>query len=367
MNIRTHSPIPSRLRRSAAVAAVTVLALLAAACTDGDDPTTTDDPDTGAVTAPDTTLDDPGVGEPEPRHPACEDAVHGLILRAPDGWDATPPDWGEPCRFFDSDGESIALGERPTDDAAISLRVDVGPFEDATPAEAGDADHDVDGREAMRFEEDDSLTWIVDMREGRYLTARADSAGAEVVEVLDEMVASIRWIDPRTAGEGIDPIAPPTETPIASDDFPRLDDDVLVLSDLRSAGQDGFDRVVVELDANDGAAAPSFAVEEVAGPFVDPTTGATTPVEGDVFVEIRLTPATNDLPDGSRAYEGPDRIPSPDSEVIAEVVRLRADGDEERIVVGLTDTVPVAVDTLADPTRLVVDLVHDDDLASDSD
>lgn len=362
MHTHTTPPATARPWRLAALAIVGALALLAAACTDdGEDPAPTV-PDTG--TGPDST-DDLTAAEPAPRDPACEDPVQGLILRAPEGWDATPPDWGEPCRFFDPDAEPIRSGDLPPDDAAISLRVDVGPFDQvvADESSSAEADQEVDGRDAVRIDADEALVWIVDMREGRYLTARADTADPEVGTTLDEMIDSLRWIDPRTAGEGIDPISTPAELPSSSGDFPRLDDDVLVVSDLRSAGQDGFDRVVIELGGDDGVTdTPSFSVEEVTGPFIDPTNGATTPVDGEVFVEIRVAPATNTAPDGGRAYEGPDRVPSPDSEIIAEVVRLRAEGDEERVVVGLTETAPVAVSTLTDPSRLVVDIVHDEAL-----
>jgi hypothetical protein len=288
----------------------------------------------------------------------CENADQGFALQAPPGWEVDASASGplEPCRYFDPDPGSIADGDRAPDDAEIMLSWEVGPFDEAVSAHErgtdGSGDEEtVDGRRAFRFPGDDP-TWVIDLRAGRYLTVETDTAP----DVADRMVQSVRWIEAEAAGEGLDPVDELTSGPVTSDDFPRTDSEPLVVTDVRAAGQDGFDRVVIEFDGDE---APSFDVRAVDPPHTS-ADGATVPVDGQALVRVTVVPVTIENDEGERIYEGQDRVPAPDAEVLEEVVRVSGDDGEQLLLIGLNTERAHAVAVFHDPVRLVVDISHDE-------
>ena len=148
----------------------------------------------------------------------------------------------------------------------------------------------------------------------------------------------------------------------ASDDFPR-EDGFAYLVGVRAArhgdaaAHPAFDRVVLELDGD----APSWRVAFEEPPIVEDPTGLTIDVEGEAFLRVSLHPASGLDASGDEPvarYDGPDRIPV-DGHVVTEVVLVTDHDGALAWVVGLARQAPFAVSLLADPPRLVVDVVDD--------
>ncbi|MCC5947107.1 MAG: hypothetical protein JJT89_01515 [Nitriliruptoraceae bacterium] len=159
----------------------------------------------------------------------------------------------------------------------------------------------------------------------------------------------------------VDPIGPTVDTDTKqTPGFPDGGGEPLALTDIRLAGQSGFDRLVLEFD---GDQMSPYRVAYIDPPILEDGSGNTVTVEGEAFLEVRLTAASGvvfdlDEEDGFRlSYEGPTRLRA-QTAVVTEVVRT---GDFEAtltVVIGLERRVPFAVDTLDGPNRLVVDLSH---------
>jgi len=125
------------------------------------------------------------------------------------------------------------------------------------------------------------------------------------------------------------------------------------IADVRAAGQDGFDRVVVEFTG----VVPTYRVDYADPPFVA-VNDETVEVAGTAFLRVRMDgTSTFNLDDGVPVYDGPKRVVS-DTTVVTEVVDVE---DFEGVVVwviGLDATSPARVSTLQDPGRLVIDVEH---------
>ena len=154
-----------------------------------------------------------------------------------------------------------------------------------------------------------------------------------------------------TTATGIDPLQGAGITPVST---PRGNATSL-LTAVRVARQEGFDRVVFEFEN----AAPGYKVSYIQKPVTEDASGRQLAVKGNFVVEVRMEPAaTADLSGGGdprRTYTGPTRVEGDTSEV-TEVVKA---GDFEAVltwVIGLTDKVDFKVSTLQSPARLVVDL-----------
>ena len=126
-----------------------------------------------------------------------------------------------------------------------------------------------------------------------------------------------------------------------------------LLTAVRAAAQDGFDRVTFEF-ANH---LPGYGIDYVPRPILQDGSGAELPVDGAAVLQVRMTPASGfDLSGGgTETYVGPERF-TPGTPAIVEVVRT---GDFEANltwVVGVTSQAGFKVSTLASPPRLVVDV-----------
>ncbi len=131
--------------------------------------------------------------------------------------------------------------------------------------------------------------------------------------------------------------------------------EVALLSDVRVAGQQGFDRVVFELTDSQ---VPGYDISYLDGPAIQDGSGEEVEVAGGSALEVRLAPASGvDLRSGTfeATYTGPARVRG-DTEVVTEVVRT---GDFEANltwVIGLDERVPYRVEVLSNPARVVIDL-----------
>jgi hypothetical protein len=127
-----------------------------------------------------------------------------------------------------------------------------------------------------------------------------------------------------------------------------------LLTDVRAASQDGFDRVVFEF-AN---GVPGYEVGYVEPPIVADGSGDEVAVEGAAILRVRMEPALDaDLTKESapRTYTGPNRF-SPDAAVVRELVRT---GGFEAVLawaVGLDAERPFRVTTFSEPPRIVIDV-----------
>jgi hypothetical protein len=122
---------------------------------------------------------------------------------------------------------------------------------------------------------------------------------------------------------------------------------------VRTAGQQGFDRVVVEFTG----VVPEYEVAYSDPPFID-TSGQAVPVQGEAFLRVRLNGTSQfDSINGVLLYSGPDAVTGD----TANVVEVVAVDDFEAVavwVIGLESKEPLTVSTLTDPGRLVIDIEH---------
>lgn len=135
---------------------------------------------------------------------------------------------------------------------------------------------------------------------------------------------------------------------------PATSNDPALLTAVRAARQDGFDRVVFEFRN----ATPGYRIEYVDRPITADGSGAALSVDGDAVLQVRLANASGvDLsqPDAPATYAGPARI-VPATSTVAEIVRA---GDFEGMltwVVGVRERAAFRTTTLSDPPRLVIDV-----------
>lgn len=123
--------------------------------------------------------------------------------------------------------------------------------------------------------------------------------------------------------------------------------------DIRVGEHDGYDRIVFEFDAG----TPEYRIEVAAPPFVRDPSGLPMNVSGSAFLQIVMNGGTIVSPDGIATYSGPTSF-SPD---FAKLVALVNAGDFEAVstwYVGLSDVSCLRVQTLASPSRLVIDIQH---------
>lgn len=156
----------------------------------------------------------------------------------------------------------------------------------------------------------------------------------------------------------VEPVGTPDTAAVQGGGFPASGRPVAHLTDVRVAGHEDFDRIVLEFD---GPRVPSYRVSYVEPPVTEDASGRPVEIDGAAFLEIRTSPAgtvdlSGDRPD--QAYDGPDRLAPPDATVVSEVA---VTGDVEAQLawtVGLPERLPFGAAALQDPPRLVVDVRH---------
>ena len=126
-----------------------------------------------------------------------------------------------------------------------------------------------------------------------------------------------------------------------------------LLTDVRAAGHEGYDRVVFEFSNG----VPGYDVGYVERPVVADGSGDEVAVDGGAVLRVRMEPALDaDLTQESapRTYTGPTRF-SPDATVLVELVRT---GGFEAVLtwaIGVDGERPFRVTRLANPARIVID------------
>ncbi len=129
------------------------------------------------------------------------------------------------------------------------------------------------------------------------------------------------------------------------------------LTAVRTARQDGFDRVVFEFDGGP----PGARVEYVARPVTEDGSGDEVTVEGAAVLQVRMEQAGSARLSGENVvltYTGPKRLRPQGTATVVELVQT---GDFEAVltwVVGTRQRAPFKVTTLRGPPRLVVDVAH---------
>ncbi len=125
----------------------------------------------------------------------------------------------------------------------------------------------------------------------------------------------------------------------------------LVLTDVRVAEHQGFDRIVLEFT---GSSRPGWAVEYVDQAVLDGS-GKHVPLDGDAFLNISASGTTWPAPG---YYDGPARF---EPESGGDVRDVHVGGTFEgytQVIVGIAgDRVPFRTFALTGPSRLVVDVV----------
>ena len=127
------------------------------------------------------------------------------------------------------------------------------------------------------------------------------------------------------------------------------------IADVRSAGHDGYDRVVVEFD---GAVVPTYTVAytPTSGPFYD-IPGNAVPIEGEAFIDVWLqgTSRVDMTDDYTPVYTGPTRLRT-DTTTVTEVVEIEDFEANVHWLIGLDEPAEFVVWTLDSPSRLVIDI-----------
>lgn len=128
----------------------------------------------------------------------------------------------------------------------------------------------------------------------------------------------------------------------------------VVVTDVRLASHDGFDRVVFEI-GGDGTA--GWTVEYVSQPRAQGS-GFPVEVEGDAYLSVRLTPVAYpaDAPPGLEPWEGPASIPMPGDGPVVEVVDDTVYEGYRTFFIGVTAELPFQVRRFDSPQRVVVDV-----------
>jgi len=159
--------------------------------------------------------------------------------------------------------------------------------------------------------------------------------------------------------------APAQVTPQSSEACPAQSggaDTLSYLTDVRVAGQDGFDRVVFQFQPAKDAppVLPKYAFSQVAPPFTADPSGEPLEVEGSEFFQIIFHGGSGVDQSGEdfrQTYTGPKEI-KPDLDLVAE---LQEQGDFEATlswILGLQRPSCPSLKPLKDPLRLVIDLPH---------
>lgn len=124
---------------------------------------------------------------------------------------------------------------------------------------------------------------------------------------------------------------------------------------VRAARQDGYDRVVFELDGRE-AGAPGWTVEYVDDPRRD---GSGEPVEVKGEATLVVLIRGTGYPFDTGVEEAGKAAVSGDVEVVQDVVLGSVFEGVYEAFIGLSAERPFTVFRLADPARLVVDIAHD--------
>jgi hypothetical protein len=126
---------------------------------------------------------------------------------------------------------------------------------------------------------------------------------------------------------------------------------IALLTDVRYARHEGFDRVVFEFS---GGPLPGYHLEYIDKPVRQCGSGEVTPIAGDAWLEVRFSPANAHTESGSPTIRF--REQKVDLHVIRELERTCDFEAHVTWVLGVTRPNQFRVLTLQAPVRLVVDV-----------
>lgn len=129
-----------------------------------------------------------------------------------------------------------------------------------------------------------------------------------------------------------------------------------LLTDVRSAAHDGYDRVVFEFS---GETVPGYDVQYADGNVTQDGSGTTVEIAGDAGLTVRMSPAADaDLtdPDAPRTYSGADRIATGRDGGVVELARIGGFEGVLTWAIGVAARADFTVSTLGSPARIVVDV-----------
>lgn len=150
--------------------------------------------------------------------------------------------------------------------------------------------------------------------------------------------------------EGIDPMDGAGTAPVKA---AAENTETALLTDVRAARHEGYDRVVFEF-AN---ALPGHDVRYVEPPVREDGSGRVVELDAPHMVQIRMENALDadlEKPGAPLTYTGPRRL-TPDTPEVSALVRTGGFEGVLTWVVGLRDRVDFRVSTLDEPPRIVVD------------
>jgi hypothetical protein len=128
---------------------------------------------------------------------------------------------------------------------------------------------------------------------------------------------------------------------------------VVVLRDVRTASQEGFDRIVFEFE---GSALPGYRVEYVAPPAVQCGSGKPVEIAGAALLQVRLSPAQAHTEAGEATVRERERRPGlPVLQEMESVCDFEAD---VTWVLGVAARNRFRVQEFPGPARLVIDIQH---------
>ena len=147
--------------------------------------------------------------------------------------------------------------------------------------------------------------------------------------------------------------APPFPADPEPDTADASADALVTVRDVRLGRQEGFDRVVFEVD---GTGTPGWDVRYVDAPASEGT-GAPVEVAGDAVLQVSVTGTGYPFDTGVEEYSGPDPLSGGGTQVVTEV---HFDGTYEGTTVAFVGTAteaPFRVYLLQNPTRVVLEVV----------
>lgn len=135
-------------------------------------------------------------------------------------------------------------------------------------------------------------------------------------------------------------------------DRPRSDAHAATLVAVRTGRHDGFDRVTFEFDQR----IPGYHIEYIDQPVRKCGSGDVTPMAGDGWLEVRMSPANAHTESGQPTVAERERMPK-----LPVLSELKLTCDFEAVVTwvfGLKSPNRFQVRELSSPPRLVVDIRH---------
>ena len=125
------------------------------------------------------------------------------------------------------------------------------------------------------------------------------------------------------------------------------------ITDVRVGTHDGYDRVVFEF----ASGVPQTVIKPVLAPLYADPSGQEVDVTGTAFLQVVMTYGTKVPPAGGTTYAGPTNF-EPNFDQLAQLIE---GGDFEAVstwYLGLKGGGCLRILTLADPSRLVIDIEH---------